>query len=172
MPWGGALEEGAAKPLRTWGPRGGRSRGQWFRKGNNCSKAHDLLVYWELRSEKLAGGSMQKVMNAGSGGCKPNFPFSSPGGWRGSRPPAPRSLALGSLAPPAGALGPSGGSGAWERKRESCDRQVFRLHSWARRGEAKELAWPGPGQGGRALCTWHLPVHTPSPVLPQSAPSH
>ena len=124
-PW----RRGAAKPLRSLGPRGGRSRERWFRKGNNCSKARDLPGYWELRSEKLAGGSMQNVMSAGSGGCKPNFPFSSPGRWRSSPYPAPLSLALGSLAPtwhPQGSpRGPSGGSGAWAREGDSCDRQAF-----------------------------------------------
>lgn len=171
VPW----RRGAAKPLRSRGPRGGRRRGQWFRKGNNCLKARDLLVYWELSSEKLAGGSMQKVMNAGSGGCKLNFPFSSPGWWRGSPPPAPLSLALGSLALPGGALGAlqeAAGPG-----NGSLTAVTGRLFPLARLGEERGGGGAQPGlalgrEEGRfavGTCPYTLP---PSPALRQSAPSH
>ena len=74
-PW----RRGRAKTLRNRGHRDGGSGRQWFRRENNCSKDSDFPVYWELRSERLARGRMQRIVNTGSGGCKPHFPFSLPG---------------------------------------------------------------------------------------------
>lgn len=169
-PGGGVLQSpGGAGDLGVGGAEGsGSERG-------TTVEARDLLVYWELSSEKLAGGSMQKVMNAGSGGCKLNFPFSSPGWWRGSPPPAPLSLALGSLAPPGGALGAlqeAAGPG-----NGSLTAVTGRLFPLARLGEERGGGGAQPGlalgrEEGRfavGTCPYTLP---PSPALRQSAPSH
>lgn len=99
VPWRRVLQSPGGR-----GPQGGRSRGQWFRKGTTV-EARDLLVYWELSSEEAGWGQHAKGHERWVWGLQAEFPFSSPGCGESWPSSCPSLHCLGQPGTPGGALG-------------------------------------------------------------------